>query len=1156
MNQPIEHFLPKMDQQIKYPMTEEDRECLVDIADKATSGISPMFPWDNIVPKFPWLLNLYHEMGLHRAKWAELLIETASHVTEESYEALVRHGSFGFIIRRHYENLLQKDTESEKKAYEDMVKNVLIKVFRQGRIIPLLLAVGPAWQSWHRFANTPMALNEANRCSIISSISFSVFQYPLEVQERIESRLELIVNIVSEFAHAKIEWNELVVQAATQIPQPHYDDLLLMGQAIGRMMNACRDVVDELEPELVKPFEEGLLARLFVVFQFKETVPLMDLIEPMNRMFYPVEFPSAAEVERRRQEYATKIFNGHEYLEKIWSYCRQGLQERWTEKGKSARETILADAFPNLHDKFREAFQGFTAPTLDVPKQTEHWKFAQMNKEELGNGTNLMSLIQIRATNPPDLFAFLDSEAAVLGHSFAEFRVQGLAQHTMLFRAQREATTYGKAILYKEKIPGRDWWQQRTPTLWEDGRGTRAAVAEINGETLKPSYGLLVLEFQARLYEGLAKCCESLASDTEQAMLAEKPRPTKREIKAGDVPLNLPWPTAVSEALFYQPTHPLRFQDLINQTESRRLQAEEHLWALRENPEIFTATIKRVHGHLPEFIKVKKSRKTTQADMTAAPYIETAIKHAVIEAIADLFIWNAIESRLIALQETLNSEEIRNVNYDQRLPQHVQDECVDLLQILTLVQAGAGAFLKQCVDASPRFRLNYERDPNTESPLFDETITAVSNSTRVIELNTHIKRTDNYLEAYQNARTRWRKGETDERPVDLRDETCHKPGSKLPYEKKDRTKFWGFWKLFNVNLMHAGESFDTNSKPLYYDEARRQIDNDPEIKEVATEYVQHQLLDLAFIADCYTRLYCYVPWAQSWSSSRCKRKRETEALFGTIIEPVDAIKNALVNTPNWIKNLRPLFRGLKYPIFEKRTRDNVQKLQFAENALAEFWAGFDAVLDSIDPRWPTLLTDLFRGNRVATRTPDWVEPVELGKRAADDPPEEDPVAKRPRIQVAPAPVPIPAPAPAPVPAPVPAPAPAPAPAPIPARPRAQPKQPKQPKQPARQPTFRVNKADLDVFHTIFHVPGTPTAGGNINWRDFRSAMTHIGFGVTPAGGGGSAFSFVPPATLTGRAIVLHAPHHPSPTLYPHNYRAIGRRLRDNYGLEWNDFGPS
>lgn len=1026
-------------------MTPEEFTVMSGALHTAATQYDEPFRKERIQPYLHLILITLTDMGPHRMEWIDLITDAVTHINPELYQSLVDGPSFGVILRRHYERLLEKKTESEKETCEKKVKRLLIQVLKTGEMKPLLHAVGPVWRKWHQHTNTPRLLLEEDRYAVVVGIAISTFQYDLEVQQRIESHLEFIVDVLSEIWISDLGWSGRIVKAATCIQPENYDRLLLMGQTIGQIIqNLAEETRNKATPALVNDYADEVETCLANVIRTMDIKPLIQMLPLTSQVYYDMHFIPAKAVEKVRRRFAQSIFDDHRYLEKVWTYHREDIQSRWRGKSKLAREEILAVSFPGIHDTFRQAFRSWTdhnsTPT-DVPNE---WKFAQMNKEDLGRDTNLLSLIHIRATNPPDLFAFIDAEPYKLGYYLGQFRLHGLAGHTMIFRAQNTPETYGKPIPNKQKIPGGAGPPWSDATLWDSG--TRAAIAQAAGEGFDPEEGIVVFEVQSRIYAGLAQCCKLILSDDEKEKLENKPHPTKNKVKARDMQVELPWPTAVSEALFYQPAYPLNLQHLINQTESKRFQAEQHLWALREDPSFFTVTIKEVHEHLPQSIRAKKGKGGNQGAINSTPFVEMAIKHAILEAISSLITWDAILNRLTALHETLNDNRLRGVKYNERLPQHVQEECVDLIQLLGFVQAGSAAFLKQCLLSSPRFRLNFERNPAIENVRDDGEAIEVSNATRVIELDNTIQpKFENYVAAAEKARIQFAKGGLDERPIDLR------PG----------TKYEDIYWLVVGSEMHQGEDLDTNSKPIFFDEFRRRIERDPETADVVTDYVQHQLLDMAFVADCYTLLYCFMPWSQTWSWHRTIRKEMTTAQYATLIEPVQAIKEALLNTTSPVTNARPLFRGFAYPFFEERTRENVQVLQRAENALAEFWAWFDGILDGINPQWPPLLANLFRGDRVVTRTPDWVAPADDGnrKRAAEEPPEEAAAPKRARIEG-----------------------------------RARAPARAQPRQQAPQFRFPVNRADLDVFHTIFHVPGQTHNQGGVDWRDFRRAMTHIGFG--------------------------------------------------------------
>jgi hypothetical protein len=106
--------------------------------------------------------------------------------------------------------------------------------------------------------------------------------------------------------------------------------------------------------------------------------------------------------------------------------------------------------------------------------------------------------------------------------------------------------------------------------------------------------------------------------------------------------------------------------------------------------------------------------------------------------------------------------------------------------------------------------------------------------------------------------------------------------------------------------------------------------------------------------------------------------------------------------------------------------------------------------------------------------------------------------------------------------------------------------------PERRPTLKVSKKAFQTFSKIFHDPdANGTAAGPVQWRDFKTALTSLGF--TAAQMHGSQWQFNPsPQMELARGISFHQPH-PETTFSRDQARNIGTRLHRVYGWDASTF---
>ncbi|KAJ5151651.1 hypothetical protein N7492_009946 [Penicillium capsulatum] len=998
----------------------------------------------------------------------------------------------------------------------------------------------------------------------------------------------LAMGIIGSIRHpSKARWPLRIVDALVRLNPQHYATLEMMATHLASILNFLTESIEAYFPEPeIGPHLDEVQDALAITFALGKIEPLAGLMPGDEGSKFPRNYQTATELLKECDDLAGRIFVNYRDLEKTWTYARTEIQARWKTKTLEERFKILDMAWPNIHDLFREGFREYVYDMGGFDSKPQRWKTPQINLEELGDDVNLISLLHIRATNPPSVFSYVDTQSWKVGLHLERFACRPFNIFVMALTGQESEATYGLPYRKDEK------------PYWDTSANPKNGIESVRaGEGVLAIDGLVTLEVQGRIYEGLFRCCEALLSPEEKDQLERMPLPTDNKVTAGDIHIERPWPTAISEALFYQPTNPHRLTHLIEEVESKLSDAQDHLWSLREDPLYLTSTIKQVHEHLPKRLKVRVFQ-TLPSVANKADYA-IAIKHTIVEAFASIVTWTAIQERLKALDQTLQTPEVRNLSYKEFPSESLRMEFAELRQILDYFERGSLEYLVQCIQASPRYRLNFQREVRPETVAGNDVVDT-SSGTRVIDVDYSITYNEmGYNKYVKDAERRFQQGKSDERPVDM----------------------IGDWRFKYIDLLAGGcranqDVFTDNcSTPIFLDELRRLVEEDEFVEPTITAYVQRQLLDMAFIADCYTHMSLFIPWSQCSAATRWWRREECKARYKDIVAPVEALRAALDKSDAWLKTATALYQGFEYPIDETPTKQVVDKLRLAEQRLADFWKGFDRAIDNHPSGWPALLASLFKGDRQVRRTPKWQRPAPRPR----SPPVPQPSAPEPPAAEPPAsesPTPEPSVPESPVPGPS-SPTPGPsttagrgvkrpavleitqedieraakrpkteaglssseppkaggkggkkggkkskkktekAPVVVPikvaeAAPQAAPQAGPAQQEQQPHPLFQVNANDYEVFQSLFHVPGQ-ARGGSVDWKSFCGAMTRIGFGITSAGGGGSARTFTPPASIGTRNISIHNPHHPRPKLENRNCRWIGNRLKDYYNLDASSF---
>jgi hypothetical protein len=201
----------------------------------------------------------------------------------------------------------------------------------------------------------------------------------------------------------------------------------------------------------------------------------------------------------------------------------------------------------------------------------------------------------------------------------------------MLLSGQHTAETYGWLVSWEDHDEAFDWMH--------------------SGFQFQPGDGLLVLERQQEMLRFLVKCCHLLIQDMPVSSLVD----TSIAAQPEPEPI-LPRPTnegryqsltaVATEAPYRVPTHLdlRRLQSLIS---ARHFAAEDHIWALREDPSYFAEVVKDASEH----------RQKTLLDVNGKSYPvlkgnvfwDRVLGGVVVTACGNLIVWNRLHEQVADL---------------------------------------------------------------------------------------------------------------------------------------------------------------------------------------------------------------------------------------------------------------------------------------------------------------------------------------------------------------------------------------------------------------------------------------------------------------------------------------------------------------------------
>ncbi|KAJ5081186.1 hypothetical protein N7456_013424 [Penicillium angulare] len=296
-----------------------------------------------------------------------------------------------------------------------------------------------------------------------------------------------------------------------------------------------------------------------------------------NAMPMP-DIKTPSEVRRESVSRADEIFFNYEALHDIISRHEGTIRKRWSKKTRSQRLKILLSAWPNMPSTHRPDFDAFKkgsdSANAKGTKYRDSFMWPYINQEDLLTTKALPLLLNARGRHPPSHFAGADLQAMHFGMVTKALLPIFLNGHIMILNGiEKNDRAYGRLMAWDEHPDAFEWMTSQKQFL--------------------PGEGLMILESQERLLKGLVKCCHELLRDIPESSLTSDEFPVlpepqlKRESEIhGFESLNI----MATEAPYRLPAK-LNLQCIQSLLSAKASAAQDHLWALREDPEYFASVV-------------------------------------------------------------------------------------------------------------------------------------------------------------------------------------------------------------------------------------------------------------------------------------------------------------------------------------------------------------------------------------------------------------------------------------------------------------------------------------------------------------------------------------------------------------------------------------
>ncbi|KAK2755094.1 hypothetical protein FQN54_006623 [Arachnomyces sp. PD_36] len=786
---------------------------------------------------------------------------------------------------------------------------------------------------------------------------------------------------------------------------------------------------------------------------------------------------SPTEVRREAKSMSDQIFTSYESLHGILRRHEATIRKRWFKKTRQQRLKILLNAWPNMALIHRPDFDALRKESESErdrgTKYRESFMWPYINQEDLLNPKTLPLLLNARGRHPPSSFAAADIETIHLGLVSKAIVPIFLNEYVMILNGMTGNTRdYGKLMAWSEHPDAFDWMHQQKQFL--------------------PGEGLVILEAQQRVLAFLVQCCLQLLHDIPEASLTSDsytvlPEPQLKpesEITGFDS-----LGVMAAEAPYRVPAE-LDLSLVESLLAARTSAAEDHLWALREDPDYFSRAVLEAMEHRQEMMKdldgkshplVRRGRQEVIWGRVTSSIVSDA--YLELEFFADL---SNQAKNLVLLQRQYAAD----ISPSKDLPEEYLEALLRFRHHLNQAAKGPLNNLKFATVASPPLRRLFAREPPPDA--------------RTTKIG-----------------------------------VVSKPGVTM-----NAVETQLIWLL--RTLWEDGDQLFLTGMPAVVDELERLIQSEPQARELLSSYITTVVGDLSIISQCVNQLSLYQPWALGFESKVAERGDEFEKEYAECTRSWAQAHTVLRETGGSSRaaNLGEPSNGkFAYPIEKRRTKENVEALRRAERHLDAFWAVIDrAMAAKAGDLRGMAVWNLLSQPRILQRTREWVEPEKplpivstQGKLGETDRYSSYlPVSEiysglqarsldisQPKAKLKTRGTPGPAPAPA-----------------------TEAGELQRPSPVDRQPTFSVDARTHKVFRTIFFNPTVTSTPGELPWSDFLHAMSSVGFTIMKLYG--SVWQFQPTNLDVERNILFHEPH-PRGKLPFTVARRYGRRLNRAYG---------
>ncbi|CAA9958131.1 hypothetical protein PTMSG1_01704 [Pyrenophora teres f. maculata] len=313
--------------------------------------------------------------------------------------------------------------------------------------------------------------------------------------------------------------------------------------------------------------------------------------------------------------------------------CHEALiRRRWLRKSPSQRRHVLLGAWPEIvveHniDNYHQS-KMFEAIRGTGPNPGDHYGmvFPFINQEDLTKPKSLLIYINARGRNAPWNFILSELDFSVQG--MVHSHDKKLAAMTISFSRELDPLTYGKV---------------------DEQSDIKANGDSADVIRCRLLYGLQLLFVQERILAFLVSCCMSILHDLSMYALLVSPIQAEPPFSELSYQGNIGH-ISFSEAVIVAPyrnrgiIEMVRLRDYIGAAYN---DANDHLWALREDPAYFSETVMDISDHRVEHYKDVENRMDPSIDTPA--HLSSVLGQLIVESYTRIYLWHELDSRIAVL---------------------------------------------------------------------------------------------------------------------------------------------------------------------------------------------------------------------------------------------------------------------------------------------------------------------------------------------------------------------------------------------------------------------------------------------------------------------------------------------------------------------------